>query len=68
MKREQLILFRGSRTQAEMAEKYGVTQQAWSMWERGKNIPNLPTMKRLENDTGMPMEDIFADAFTLPLN
>ncbi len=64
MRRTKLIEFRGNRTQTEMAEKYGVTQQAWSMWERGKNIPNLPTMKKLETDTGIPMENIFADAFT----
>ena len=65
MKREQLILFRGTRSQTEMANIYGVTQQAWSMWERGENIPSLPTMKKLETDTGIPMEDIFPDAFKI---
>ena len=65
MRRTKLIKFRGSRTQTEMAEKYGVTQQAWSMWERGENIPSLPTMKKLETDTGIPMEDIFPDAFKI---
>lgn len=63
MKREQLISFRGMRTQAEMANLYGVTQQAWSMWERGENTPSLPVMKKLEEDIGIPMEDIFFDSF-----
>lgn len=63
MKRLELINYRGDRTQAEMADKYGVTQQAWSMWERGEITPSLPTMKRLENDIGIPMEVIFFDAF-----
>ena len=63
MKREQLISFRGTRTQTEMANIYGVTQQAWSMWERGENTPSPTIMKRLEEDIGIPMEVIFFDAF-----
>ena len=35
-KREALIEFRGDRSQAEMAEEYGVSQQAWSKYEREK--------------------------------
>ena len=56
MKREQLILFRGTRSQTEMANIYGVTQQAWSMWERGENIPSLPTMKK--QDGGLKISPI----------
>ena len=63
MKREILILYRGNKTQSEMASLYGVTQQAWSMWERGENTPSLPIMKKLENDIGRPMEEIFFDVF-----
>ena len=63
MKREQLISFRGNRTQTEMANIYGVTQQAWSMWERGENTPSPAIMKKLEEDIGTPMEDIFFDVF-----
>ena len=63
MKREKLISFRGNRTQTEMANSYGVTQQAWSMWERGENTPSLPIMKKLEDDIGIPMEAIFFDVF-----
>lgn len=63
MKRDLLIKFRGKRTQVEMAKLYGVTQQAWSMWERGENTPTLLTMKQLEKDVGYPMEEIFFDYF-----
>lgn len=63
MKREKLIGFRGSRTQKEMAEKYGVTQQAWNRWEMGHTAPVLPIMKRLEVDSGIPMEELFFDRF-----
>ena len=67
MKREQLILFRGTRSQTEMANIYGVTQQAWSMWERGENTPIPAIMKKLEDDIGVPMEQIFPDVFYTPL-
>lgn len=63
MKREILIRFRGSRSQTEMANMYGVSQQAWSLWELGEKTPTVLTMKRLENDIGLPMEEIFFDVF-----
>ena len=63
MKREMLVNFRGKRSQTEMANIYGVSQQAWSKWERGENTPTLLTIKKLENDIGAPMEKIFFDLF-----
>lgn len=63
MKREKLIAFRGNRTQAEMAAMYGVTQQAWGQWEKGSKTPVVVTMKRLEVDSGVPMEELFFDVF-----
>lgn len=63
MKREKLIAYRGKRSQAEMAEKYGVTQQAWSAWEKGTYSPSVLIMKRIENDSGFSMEEIFFDIF-----
>jgi len=63
MKREKLIAYRGKRSQAEMAEKYGVTQQAWSAWEKGTYSPSVFIMKRIENDSGFSMEEIFFDIF-----
>ena len=63
MKREKLITFRGDRSQADMAAIYGVTQQAWNRWELGSATPRPHIMKRLEVDSGIPMEELFFDAF-----
>lgn len=63
MKREKLIAYRGERSQATMASMYGVTQQAWGKWETGAGKPNVLTMKKLEEDSGIPMEILFADVF-----
>lgn len=66
MKRDKLIKFRNKKTQKEMAKRYGVTQQIWSRWENGVRTPKVETMKRLEDDIGIPMEIIFADIFKKP--
>lgn len=58
MKREKLIAFRGKRSQADMATTYGVSQQAWSMWEKRTSKPNVVIMKKLELDSGIPMEEL----------
>ena len=63
MKREKLIKYRGKRSQAEMAKMYGVTQQAWCKWEQGESKPGVVIMKKIEVDSGMPMENIFFDIF-----
>ena len=63
MKRQALIDYRGNRTQKEMAEKYGVTQQAWSQWENGDKKPDVTIMKQIEKDSGTPMEVLFFDVF-----
>ncbi|MBR1727910.1 MAG: helix-turn-helix transcriptional regulator [Selenomonadaceae bacterium] len=63
MKRQKLIDFRGTRTQSEMAKIYGITQQAWSAWENGETAPPAKVMKRLEDDIGVSMEEIFFDVF-----
>lgn len=63
MKREKLIEYRGDKSQAEMAKKYNVTQQTWSLWERGENTPSVVIMRQLERDIGAPMETIFFDVF-----
>ena len=61
--RKKLIRFRGNRTQAEMADKYGVSQQLWSRWELGHGKPNVVIIKKIEKDSGIPMEKIFSDIF-----
>ena len=63
MKRIKLIEYRGARTQADMAKMYGVSQQAWGKWETGHGKPNVVLMKKIEVDSGVPMEEIFADIF-----
>lgn len=61
--RDAIIAYRGDRSQEEMGKLYGVTQQAWSLWEKGINAPNIATIKKMENDSGIPMEELFADLF-----
>lgn len=63
MKRQSLIDYRGNRSQKEMGERYGVTQQAWSQWENGDKKPDVTIMKQIEKDSGIPMEVIFFDVF-----
>ena len=63
MERARLIEYRGEHSQKEMGDRYGVTQQVWSRWEKGLAKPNVVTMKRLEEDIGVPMEEIFFDVF-----
>lgn len=46
-----------------MAKKYGVSQQAWFKWENGDSKPNVVIMKKIEDDSGVPMESIFFDVF-----
>lgn len=68
MKREHLIKFRGNKNQTEMANKYGISQQLWSYWENGISTPTPYIMKKLEIDSGIPMEEIFSDVFNTPNN
>ena len=63
MKRDILIEFRGKKSQTEIAKEYGVSQQLWSRWENGNSTPLPHLMKRLEDDVGLPMEEIFFDVF-----
>ena len=37
-------------TQKEFADKYGVTYQAVSKWENGKNIPDISLLKKISKD------------------
>lgn len=61
--RKALISYRGKRSQAEMAKQYGVSQQLWSCWENGISAPTLPIIKKLEEDSGIPVEKLFFDLF-----
>lgn len=45
-------------TQAAFAEKYGVTYQAVSKWENGKNMPDISLIKQISKDFNINIEDI----------
>lgn len=45
-------------TQKELADKYGVTYQAVSKWENGKNIPDISLLKQMSSDFNINIEDI----------
>ena len=45
-------------TQKQLADKYGVTYQAVSKWENGKNIPDISLIKQMSKDFNIEIEDI----------
>lgn len=45
-------------TQKEFADKYGVTYQAVSKWENGKNIPDISLLNKMSKDFNINIEDI----------
>jgi DNA-binding XRE family transcriptional regulator len=63
MKCDKLVEFRGKRSHEYMASLYGVTQQAWSKWEKGTVKPSVIIMKRIELDSGIPTKSNFFDIF-----
>ena len=45
-------------TQAELADKLGVTYQAVSKWENGKNIPDIAILKEISNMFNIDISEI----------
>ena len=45
-------------TQKDLADKYGVTYQAVSKWERGINIPDVSLLREMSKDFNVNIEDI----------
>ena len=45
-------------TQEKFAEKYGVTYQAVSKWENGKNLPDIEILKQMCNDYNTNINDL----------
>ena len=52
-------------TQQEFASRYGVTYQAVSKWENGKNIPDVILLKQICQDYHMDLND-FLDGDYIP--
>lgn len=46
-------------TQAEAAEKIGVSRQTIMNWEKGKIAPRIPEMKMISNIYNIPEDNIF---------
>ena len=47
-------------TQKDLADKYGVTYQAVSKWETGKNIPDISLLKEISKHFNVNIEDLLA--------
>ena len=45
-------------TQAEFASKYGVTYQAVSNWEHGKNLPDIALLKQISSDFNVSIDEL----------
>ena len=63
MKKNLLKDLRGTKSQAEIAKEYSVSQQCWQSWEAGRTVPDNATMLQMEKNFNVPMEVIFFDSF-----
>ena len=45
-------------TQKELADKLGVTYQAVSKWETGKNIPDIAILKQISDEFNINIDDL----------
>jgi len=45
-------------TQKELADKLGVTYQAVSKWENGKNIPDIAVLKQISDEFNINIDDL----------
>lgn len=52
------IRIKNKLSQKEFAQKYGVTYQAVSKWENGKNIPDISILKQICNDYNINLDDL----------
>ncbi len=55
-------------TQAEFAKKYGVTFQAVSKWENGKNIPDVALLKQISQDFDIDIGEMLEGKITTHFN
>ncbi len=57
--REKLIKLRGSKTQAEIAQKLGIAQSTYAMYETGDRIPGDETKIKIANFYKKTVQYIF---------
>lgn len=58
--RMSLVRLRGNRTQHEVAQVYGTSQQNWFHWETGVSRPrDYSLMERIARDIGSTVGEIF---------
>ena len=55
-------------TQAQLALKYGVTYQAVSKWENGKNLPDMSLIKQMSKDFNVDINDLLEGNYTKKRN
>ncbi|MEE3343340.1 MAG: helix-turn-helix transcriptional regulator [Bacilli bacterium] len=55
-------------TQKQFAHKYGVTYQAVSKWENGKNIPDISLLKEISKDYNIDISDLLEGEKKSPSN
>lgn len=53
-------------TQKEFADKYGVTYQAVSKWENGKNLPDITLLKQISKDFNININDLLEGEYSKP--
>ena len=52
-------------SQQKFADKYGVTYQAVSKWETGKNIPDISILKQICDDYDLDINDFLSESDSL---
>ena len=52
-------------TQKDLADKYGVTYQAVSKWENGKNMPDIALIKQISQDFNVDLADMFEGEYRI---
>ena len=51
-------------TQKDLADKLGVTYQAVSKWENGKNIPDIMILKQISKEFNVNIDDLLEGRHT----
>ena len=52
------IRIKNKLTQKEFAEKFGVTYQAVSKWENGKNLPDINILKDICKEYSISLDEV----------